>query len=233
MTTAPRYAVYYAPHLEGALARFGAELLGYDIFDGSKVPFPPELVDEVPDWASLTRDARRYGFHGTLKAPFALASGRTEEELIKACEAFGATARTVPVIKPILHAIDGFAAVVPAARSDPLDVLARHCVETFDVFRAELTPDDRARRNPARLTPRQIHHLGRWGYPYVFEDFRFHMTLTARLPEERKTKVLGRLQERYAALALHELSIDRIVLVRQRDSDSSFRVVREFLLRSS
>lgn len=232
MTTTPRYAVYYAPHSESALARFGAELLGYDIFGGSTVAFPPELIGEVPDWASLTLDARRYGFHATLKAPFALASGRTEEEMIIACEDFAATPRTIPVIRPILDAIDGFAAVVPASRSEPLDALARHCVETFDVFRAELTPDDRARRNPAKLTPRQIQHLDWWGYPYVFEDFRFHMTLTAKLTEDRKPKVLGLLQERYAALALHELSIDRIVLVRQLDSASSFRVIRQFPLRS-
>ena len=110
-----------------------------------------------------------------------LAPGKTEAELLAACEAFARTPRPIPVISPVVGSISGFIAVVPAEPSAELERLAADCVSEFDAFRAPLTAEDRARRNPSMLTPRQREYLDRWGYPYVMEDFRFHMTLTGRL----------------------------------------------------
>ncbi len=42
------------------------------------------------------------------------------------------------------------------------------------------------RRRAANLTPRQEFLLMHWGYPYVLDEFRFHMTLTRRLPDEKQ-----------------------------------------------
>ena len=39
-----------------------------------------------------------------------------------------------------------------------------------------------ARRRPERLTPRQRQLLDQFGYPYVMEEFQFHLTLTDRIP---------------------------------------------------
>jgi 2'-5' RNA ligase len=82
------------------------------------------------------------------------------------------------------------------------------------------------------LTARQLDHLDRWGYPYVMEDFRFHMTLTGRLAAERRTPIMATLQERFALLGLGRLSIDRIALFRQNDADSRFRIVSHWKLRT-
>ena len=164
------------------LDRFGAQLLGYDAFSGQEQPFPDGIVTQsAPDWRDLSRDPRKYGFHATLKAPMTLASGTDEAGLVAACEAFADAPRPIPVIKPVVDSISGFIALVPGEPSAELERLAAECVSEFDSFRAPLTPEDRARRNPAALTPRQCEHLDRWGYPYVMEDFRFHMTLTGRL----------------------------------------------------
>ena len=111
----------------------------------------------------------------------ALAPGRTEAELAAACEIFAGTARSIPVIEPVVDSISGFIAVVPAKPSVELLQLAADVTREFDSFRAPLTPQDRARRNPEKLTPRQREYLDRWGYPYVMEEFRLHMTLTGRL----------------------------------------------------
>jgi putative phosphonate metabolism protein len=223
----PRYAIYYAPAPGGPLDRFGAALLGYDAHHGIDVPFPGDMP---ADWRELTHDPRKYGFHATLKAPMALAPGRVEDELAAACAAFAARPRAVPVIEPAVDTIEGFVAIVPASREAALEALAADCVREFDAFRAPLTDGDRARRNPARLTPRQRSHLDRWGYPYVFEEFRFHMTLTGRLDAARCGPVLAMLRQRFGETGIDTLPVDRIALFRQRDAGSRFRIVGQWPL---
>ncbi|WP_050423116.1 DUF1045 domain-containing protein [Bradyrhizobium tropiciagri] len=230
MANTPRYAIYYAPSPDSALHRFGSALLGYDAVDGDDLPFPDGVT---PDWREVTEDPRKYGFHATLKAPTALADDKSESDLLAACAAFAGEARRIPVIEPVVDAISGFIAVIPAKRSDELQQLAADCVTEFDSFRAPLTPEDRARRKPERLTERQRDYLGRWGYPYVMEEFRFHMTLTGRLSDERRGPIVAQLRERFAAIDLTRLSIDRIALFKQADPASRFRIIGSWPLRAT
>jgi putative phosphonate metabolism protein len=233
MSNNPRYAIYYAPAQQSRLDRFGAQLLGYDAFGGDDLPFPEDVQQAAPDWRELTADPRKYGFHATLKAPFHLAPDKTEAELFAACSAFAATPRAIPVIRPVVGSISGFIAVVPETPPPELIRLAADCVTEFDPFRAPLTDADRARRNPSRLTPAQREHLERWGYPYVMDDFRFHMTLTGRLDRERHDPVLAMLKVRFSTLDLATLAIDRIAVFRQESATSRFRIVGGWGLISS
>jgi putative phosphonate metabolism protein len=200
-------------------------LLGYDAFGGEELPFPDDLAQTAPDWRELTHEPRKYGFHATLKAPLSLTHGKTEQELLAACEAFARAPRRIPVIRPVVSSIGDFVAVIPAEPSAELERLADDCVRAFDSFRAPLTPEDRARRNPAKLTPKQCEYLDRWGYPYVMEEFRFHMTLTGRLDASRREPILAMLRGRFSALGLTTLAVDRIAVCRQGDAMSRFRVV--------
>ena len=229
MASTPRYAIYYAPSPDSVLHRFGSTLLGYDAVLGDDLPFPDGVT---PDWREVTEDPRKYGFHATLKAPTALADGRSEAELLDACAAFAGRARRIPVIEPVVDAMSGFIAVIPASRSDDLQQLAADCVTEFDAFRAPLTPEDRARRRPEKLTARQCDYLDRWGYPYVMEEFRFHMTLTGRLSDERRGPIVAQLRTRFAAVDLTRLAIDRIALFKQTDSASRFRIIGSWPLRA-
>ena len=231
MTGFPRYAIYYAAERGSTLDRFGAELLGYDAWTGDELPFPQGATEAVPDWRELTSDPRKYGFHATLKAPFALADGKPEAELLAACAAFAAEPRAIPAFRPVVDSISGFIAVIPEQRSEPLERLAADCVAAFDPFRAELTARDRARRNPDRLSARQRAHLDRWGYPYVMEEFRFHMTLTGRLEDARRRDVLAMLRQRFAATGIDSLSVDRIALFRQDAAEARFRIIGDWALR--
>jgi putative phosphonate metabolism protein len=231
MAAFPRYAIYYAPPAGAALDGFGAALLGYDAWTGADLAFPEEVTRAVPDWRDLSGDPRKYGFHATLKAPFALAAGRSEDDLVAACAAFAMAPRPIPVITPVVDAISGFIAVVPAEPPGDLYRLASDCVADFDGFRAPLTEDDRARRNPAALSPRQCDYLDRWGYPYVLEEFRFHMTLTGRLGTERRAPILAMLRSRFDGIGLGRLAVDRIALFRQHDPTSRFRIIGHWPLR--
>ena len=172
-----RYAVYYAPP-PGPLAAAAASWLGWDPAAGTPVPQP----DVGLDLAALTADPRKYGFHGTLKPPFRLADG-VDAAALRA--AVGHVAQSLnPVQMPGMDflALEGFLALVPTGDTAPLCDIAAKVVETLDPFRAPLTDAEVARRNPHRLTPRQRDLLGRYGYPYVMEEFCFHLTLSGSLP---------------------------------------------------
>jgi len=88
MADYPRYAIYHARAPGSDLDRFGAQLLGYDAHSGEDLPFPNDVIRMALDWRDLTKDPRKYGFHATLKAPISLAPGKTETELLAACERF-------------------------------------------------------------------------------------------------------------------------------------------------
>ncbi len=138
----------------------------------------------------------------------------------------------IPVIKPIVQSISGFIAVIPAEPSPALQQLAADCVTAFDSFREPLTAEDRARRNPSRLTAKQCEYLDRWGYPYVMDEFRFHMTLTGRLDDERRGPILALLQIVLRSFASNALRSIGIALFRQNDAVSRFRIIAQWQLRA-
>ena len=228
----PRYAIYFVPRADSALYRFGADLLGYDAFKNAVLPFADGIEMQIEGWKDITADPRKYGFHATLKAPISLAAGRSETELMTAVQEFAGIPRDHPVIAPAVRAIGSFIAIVPDTPSPALQQLAADCVTAFDPFRAPLTEHDRARRNVSALTNKQIEYLDRWGYPYVFEEFQFHMTLTGSLPAQRREIILGILQTRFAALDLHSLAVGEIALLRQNNETSNFTVIAHLPLQA-
>ncbi len=226
----PRYAIYFVPSADSALYRFGAELIGYDVYSGELLPFAESIESEIEGWKQLTADPRKYGFHATLKAPITLAPGKTEDELAEAMREFAKTPRTLPLIAPTVRSISSFIAIVPDGPCPELQTFAADCVTAFDHFREPLTAADRERRNVSALTNRQVAHLDRWGYPYVFDEFRFHMTLAGSLPAERRGPVTIALQNRFAALSLKSVPIDRLALLRQSDATSGFTIIAHWPL---
>lgn len=170
-----RYAVYYLPE-PGALAEFGAAWLGWDVEAGAVLPHLP-----VEGLAQATAPARKYGFHATLKPPFRLSKGATASGLVAALDDLAA--RTAPATADALElsTLDGFLALIPRGDQADLARVAAACVTELDAFRAVATPEELTRRRAAGLTPAQEAHLTRWGYPYVLDAFRFHMTLSGRL----------------------------------------------------
>lgn len=233
MSGPPRYAIYYVPAADAALYRFGAALVGYDAFAARDLDHPPQALQTFGDWHAQTADPRKYGFHATLKAPFLLKDGESEAGLGEAFDRFARTPRVIPVIAPIVRAIGSFIAIVPDAAVKPLAQLADDCVTAFEPYRAPLTAHDRQRRLKSPLTPRQIAHLDRWGYPYVFEEFRFHMTLTGSLPAATRDAVLPFLQGEFARLGLASLAVGHVALLRQEGTEARFVVLRHAALRAA
>jgi putative phosphonate metabolism protein len=222
--SAPRYAIYFVPAPETAFYRTGAAFLGYDVYSGQRLPFPGGLPLGAAAWAALTSEPRVYGFHATLKAPFSLAPGRRAEELAAHLAIFAATRAPVTIV-PAVRTIGGFAALIPGEPSAALDRLAADCVQGFDGFRAPLSDSERAKRLAAPLSARHRENVERWGYPYVFEDFRFHMTLTGPLAPTSQDAVLACLCDRFSAIEGRPLPVDRVALLCQPDRDTPFHLV--------
>lgn len=176
-----RYALYFAPDRDSAWWHAGNQWLGRDAEAAEPLP-QPVIEGMQPDLQhKLTRDARRYGFHATLKAPFRLAPGCTEAALHLALQDFCRQRAPVRGLAPGVQWMGNFLALRPTENQAAINALAFACVEHFDQFRAPMSEADLARRQQHPLSPRQQALLMQWGYPYTEEEFRFHMTLTDRL----------------------------------------------------
>jgi putative phosphonate metabolism protein len=220
-----RYAIYFTPEHGSPLERFGAAILGYDCYEAQPVPHAAFADVEPDSLREITAEPRRYGFHATLKPPFRLAPGCTEADLLEAVRDLAATLPPVPIGLVGVAALGGFIAVIPVAGSTELMLLAAECVASLDGFRAPLTEHDIARREVSRLNARQAALLRRWGYPYVFDQFRFHMTLTGSLDPERQGAWLARLADAFAPLASAPVVIDALAILRQDGPEARFAVV--------
>jgi putative phosphonate metabolism protein len=176
-----RVAIYYAPTTDDPLYHASSAWLGRDPVTNAPVPQP-----EIPGIAEMTADARVYGFHATLKPPMRLANGRHWHEFLDATAKLAATVQ--PFDLPPLAVMDlhGFLALRETRPSPELQNLADICVGQLDPFREPPSPEELARRRRSPLTAEQDAMLVRWGYPYVFETWFFHMTLTRRLNADEK-----------------------------------------------
>ncbi|MCB2055795.1 MAG: DUF1045 domain-containing protein [Geminicoccaceae bacterium] len=222
-----RHAIYLPPPAASPLEAFACAWLGRDHVSGAEVPLRP-IEGVTPErHEALTAAPRNYGFHATLKAPFALAPDVTVADLQEAARAFAA-ARTPFAVKLSVRLLGAFVACVPTEPSPNLDRLAAECVRAFEPLRRPLDEADIARRRQSTLTERQDVHLLRWGYPYVFEDFRFHMSLTGRLSPAERPHLLTRLQEATADLLARPMPVGEIAIYTQPDRTTPFVLTHRY-----
>lgn len=222
-----RYAVYFAPR-PGALADRAAAWLGWDVAAGRALP-QPDLPGLPRPVAALTADPRRYGFHGTIRAPFRPAGGVGESEA--GARVAGLAARLAPVACAGLRLenLHGFLALKPEGDTSALLDLAAAVVEGTDDLRAPLTEAEIARRRPEGLTERQRTLLARWGYPFVQEEFRFHLTLTDRLPRTEAAPVATVLQAHFAPVLPRPFAIEDLCLFGE-DAAGRFHLLHRYAL---
>jgi Protein of unknown function (DUF1045) len=181
---AARFAVYYAPPAANEWWRAGCRWLQRDPESGAALTAPavPGLTSGL---AELTSEPRRYGWHATLVAPFRAAPGVTPAQIHAAALEWAARQHSVSVPVQVAQ-LERFVAVLPAgagaAHQDDsraaLGALAADAVRTFAALRAAPNAAELDKRRTMRLSARQEALMQAWGYPFVFEEFRFHMTLS-------------------------------------------------------
>ncbi|MEM7379004.1 MAG: DUF1045 domain-containing protein [Pseudomonadota bacterium] len=173
--TYSRFALYDLP-ADAELARHGAAWLGWDAERGTVCDSPT-----LPGLDDVTMTPRKYGFHGTLKAPFRLVDGVDLDALKEAVAALALCTAPARCDGLRVATLGRFLALVPVGDASDVSALAARCVTALDRFRATPSDAELARRRAAGLTPAQDALLLEWGYPHVLEAFRFHITLTGAL----------------------------------------------------
>lgn len=223
-----RYAIYFAPEAGSPLARFGAAWLGWDAEARAEVPrlAVPGLPAPIE---TLTETPRRYGFHGTLKAPFRLAEGRAFAELDAAAAALAGAIAPFDA-PPLTPFVTRFLSLRPAGPCLELDALAARCVEELDEFRAPPSEAELERRRAAGLTEAQDANLVRWGYPYVFDLFRFHLTLTGAFPAPALDAAHAALSHTLAPFAAAPTPVREICIFGDPGGGAPFHLLRRHRL---
>ena len=212
-----RYAVYFTP--SGPLADVGAAWLGWDVATGMAVAHP-QVVDLNP--AELTETPRKYGFHATLKPPMVLRDGMTADMLQARLEEFCKSNAAVVLEGHEVKLMGRFFALTPKGDVTKLKALAGSIVREFDDFRAAPSEQELERRRAAGLSPAQEENLVKWGYPYVLDQFRFHMTLSGRV--DNGEPLASAVSAHFEPFLPKPFELDHLTMAGQR-SDGMFQEI--------
>ena len=219
-----RYAIYFVP--KGELAKFGRAWLGWDGRKSQYISSENAFSEPLADREYFTKKPRKYGLHATLKAPFRLQTTQNEPALRSAFHGFCNHQKPAASGNLTLSEQGGFISLRPQRQSAALFELGKNCLEAFDPFRAPLDQNDLNRRRNARLSPRQNDFLHQWGYPYVLQEFQFHITLSSRLSILQREKIIPALKN----LLAHELDCPFIIAhlaLMGEDRNGQFHILEE------
>lgn len=225
MTPAYRYALYLAP--TGAWGELGRRWLGRCENTGAMLSRPPGSDPRIDAW---TRAPRRYGLHATLKAPFRLHEGLQPAALDQAVQHFALAQQPFDIALQCAS-LRGFLAwcIADDEARDRMNALANAAVTALDTFRAPPTAAELARRQPERLGPLERRMLHRWGYPYAFETFTFHMTLTSQLDPATSSQARALIEALSETVPLHApMPVQAVSLYVEPEPGADFVVARHY-----
>ncbi len=218
-----RYAIYYAPNQQSLLHRLGSSWLGRDAYTREIIKQP-----DIPNLKSIALEPAHYGLHATLKAPFHLKEGTAAKDLMKAAEILSASQARVTISNLHLTVENGFLALMPSEMDISLHKLAERCVREFDHLRAPLTNTELLRRKNTRMTSSQNLHLLNFGYPYVLDEFRFHITLSNKLPSDKIEWLMPLAYKHFAPVIGKSLHIDGLSIFEEADTESPMTISHQF-----
>ena len=193
----PGSRIYYAPRGDDPLFAAGSAWLGRD-----------PVSDAADAAAGAPRDRGGHGRTARLwvsRDPEAADASGGREPIGLVCNVpYGPRRRIAPFDLPPLAVTDlhGFLALRETSfPARPLQALADACVERAGLVSRATVRGGTGAPAARRLSAEQDAMLVRWGYPYVFGTWFFHMTLTRRLSDAEKP-VFCRRPEAWFASAL-------------------------------
>jgi hypothetical protein len=216
-----RYAIYYIPDLP--LFQIGSDWLGWNSLTGQETTLST-------NHHRITDRPRKYGFHATMKPPFSLASNSTQGELQDAFQAFCATVSPATGGTLKISRLGRFLAMTQDVQANDVTDLAASTVSHFDKFRAPLSDNDIQKRRQRRLTPEQDALMLRWGYPYVMQEFKFHMTLTGPLQNDEIVSIEQLANTRFQEFIGQSLNIASLALLGEDRDSGRFHVIEKLSL---
>jgi len=182
--------------------------------------------------SEATARPRRYGFHATLKPPFELGAGETEEALFAALTDFACNRKTILLPPLEIGNLRGFLALRTSQPCADLNKLADDCVSQFDCFRRQPTRQELKRRGQG-LDARQAVLLQRWGYPHVMDQWRFHITLTGSVDGLQAEAIKAFLVDWFDAALRKPIRVGELCLFIEQKAGSEFQLRERFPLARS
>lgn len=214
-----RLAIYHTPHPGSEIALSASAWLGRDVY--GKKSSNPLTIDGLSALRQLdlVSTPAHYGFHATIKPPFQLKEQKTIESLKLRLRQFAGGWQSF-VLPPLeVSFMHDFFCLRPSGPCPQLVKLVAEATHYFDDFRKSLSKDDLEKRRQAGLSPRQELLLRTWGYPYVLEEFRFHLTLTGKVTNEGEKKLLEKeLQKRFHPGICRDVMVDSLCLFMEEES---------------
>lgn len=225
-----RFAIYYAPAKEDRLTTAAESWLGRSAWTEGQVQRDASINLPLNELELMTAAPARYGFHATLKPPMRLRSDINREALVDAVSGFAGGKSPVVIDDLALRWIGPFLALVPAKQNATLRVFAADVVKSLEIFRAPLRKGETEKRRKLGLTPCQEEMLAKWGYPYVMEEFRFHMTLTGPVAEGTRASVEVAARSHFSTWIGKPLSVDRLAIFHEAKPGKPFTAIGSYAL---
>ena len=222
-----RYAIYYVPSENSELDLFGKCWLGWDPYKG--VETTKSDLSKLPSFkkfSSLVLTPKQYGFHGTIKAPFRLKNEYTYNDLENKVREISKQIHSFYFDQLIIKKLGNFIGLIPT-NNLKINAVSNKFVEELDYLRDELSESEIKKRKPHKLTSNQKQMLFKWGYPYVFNEFKFHLTLTSKLNVVEIDEVFRSLQNILKQVNLNKISFNNICIFGQKN-DEKFYFVKRF-----
>ncbi len=226
--TYARYAVYYVPPADEDWAKWATGWLGWDANTGQAAGHPTATGLPLPV-SDITSTPRKYGLHATIKPPMRLAEGAAYADLAEETAALCSKLKPVRLDALSVEGMGAFIALRPVGDITALNAMAARCVTELDRFRAPASEAELAKRRKNGLSAVQESNLTQWGYPYVLDQFRFHITLSGRLDKDTRAPVTDFLTSELGPLLPIPFVINELALAGE-DDDGQFHVIERYAL---
>ncbi len=226
-----RFAIYFAPEIGSNLHTIGSQWLGRDSSSGQSIKQPNIKGISSNYFFSVTKTPRLYGFHATLKAPFRLNKRFTLKDLRSKIQRLSALSEPFSVNLKV-QKLGNFIALMMDPNERKMQNLASKLVKNLDQFRAPLHQEEIAKRRMSNLTNSEDENLLAWGYPYVLNDFRFHMTLTERIQYRSDQEFIINAASSHFSKSLDTaIMVNSVSLFFQENSKANFLQIEQFPLK--
>lgn len=181
-----RFAIYFTPAPDSKLAKAATNWLGRDIYGQKqkKQQLPYGISPER--FRTLTASPFHYGFHGTLKPPFRLNPKLSQRQLTDRLKKISDDTTRFNIPEISLKKLGSFLCLMPKKMCPELHSLANRVVADLDEFRMAAEEKELEKRRASGLTNNQEAMLTTWGYPFVMDEFRFHLTLTGKIEDQKE-----------------------------------------------
>ena len=238
MTNYKRVAIYFLPKKNSSLENFGKNLLGRDINKKKKISLTRRqkyfinrgftYFDELKDYCE---EPAKYGFHATLKAPFRLKRNVKTKNFYDVISHIAAQHSRFKIKGLKIVYSKKFTFITSRKPNKLLINLENDLVKHLDTFRAELNKTEIKKRIPDSLTFKQNKYLKEWGYPFVFDQFKFHMTLMNQNNNKLSNKQKLELEKLIYKISNNVIEFNEISLLGE-NKNGHFEEIKRFKLNS-